>query len=214
MTRRRAAPGGFATGRDMNELREALDKAVSLYLSGTRPSCTCPAASHRAAGSHSRRLLTRCPVTSTSRRRSPGDQRRRDRVRLVVPAADRVIEVVMALQRHAAPADLVVRYVISHDNSRHRRTEPLIDAAGITQEQLEYTLEYYHVTPPPFDAIRRGGRRGTARGAMRLPVAAAARAERFMASSSCSPTCDARRARRVYSRTSRLPTATRCGAAG
>ena len=34
MTRRRAAPGCFATGRDMNELREALDEAVSLYLSG------------------------------------------------------------------------------------------------------------------------------------------------------------------------------------
>lgn len=32
MTRRRAALGCFATGRDMNELREALDKAVSLCL--------------------------------------------------------------------------------------------------------------------------------------------------------------------------------------
>jgi hypothetical protein len=183
MTRRRAAPGCFATGRDMNELREALDKAVSLYLSGTRPSCTCPAGSHRGAGSHSRRLLTRYPVTPTSRRRSPGDQRRRDRVRLVVPAADRVIEVVMALQRHAAPADLVVRYVITHDNSRHRRTEPLIDAAETTQEQLEHTLEYYHVTPPPFDAIWRAGAAVPHAARMRLPAAAA---ERFMASSPCS----------------------------
>lgn len=83
----------------------------------------------------------------------PGDQRRRDRVRLVVPAADRVIEVVVALQRHAAPADLVVRYVITHDNSRHRRTEPLIDAAEIAQEQLECALEYYHVTTLPVDAL-------------------------------------------------------------
>jgi hypothetical protein len=185
MTRRRAASGCFATGRDMNELREALGKAVSLYLSRTRPSCTCPAGSHRGAGSHSRRLLTRCPVTPTSRRRSPGDQRRRDRVRLVVPAADRVIEVVMALQWHAAPADLVVRYVITHDNSRHRRTEPLIDAAETTQEQLEYTLEYYHVTPPPFDAMWRAGAAVPHAARMRLPAAAAARAERFMASSPC-----------------------------
>ena len=186
MTRRRAAPGCFATGRDMNELGEALDKAVSLYLSGTRPSCTCPAGSHRGAGSHSRRLLTRCPVTPTARRRSPGDQRRRDRVRLVVPAADRVIEVVMALQRHAAPADLVVRYVITHDNSRHRRTEPLIDAAETTQEQLEHTLEYYHVTPLPLDTIWRAGAAVPYAARTRLPAAAAARAERFMASSPCS----------------------------
>src|SRR5215831_5776655 len=128
-------------------------------------SCICPAGSNRGAGSHSRRLLTRCPVTSISRRRSPGDQRRRDRVWLVVPAADRVIEVVMALQRHAAPADLVVRYVITHDNSRHRRTGPLIDAAETTQEQLEHTLEYYHVTPAALRHQRAGGRRGTARGA-------------------------------------------------
>jgi hypothetical protein len=70
-----------------------------------------------------------------------GDQRRRDRVRLVVPAADRVIEVVVALQRHAAPADLVVRYMITHDNSRHRRTESPIDAAEIAQEHLESVLE-------------------------------------------------------------------------
>lgn len=32
MTRRRAAPGCFATGRDMNELREALDRTASLCL--------------------------------------------------------------------------------------------------------------------------------------------------------------------------------------
>ena len=82
----------------------------------------------------------------------------------MVPAADRVIEVVMALQRHAAPADLVVRYVITHDNSRHRRTEPLIDAAETTQEQLEYTLEYYHVTQPPFDTRGRAPRYRTRRG--------------------------------------------------
>jgi hypothetical protein len=41
----------------------------------------------------------------------------RDRVRLVMPAADRVVEVVVALQRHPAPARLVVRYVFSHDYS-------------------------------------------------------------------------------------------------
>lgn len=60
--------------------------------------------------------------------------RARNRVRLVVPAADRVVEVVVALQRHAAPARLVVRYVISHDYSRQRRLEPPVHAAEITQE--------------------------------------------------------------------------------
>ena len=32
MSRRRAAPGCFATGCDMNELHEALDKPGSCYL--------------------------------------------------------------------------------------------------------------------------------------------------------------------------------------
>jgi hypothetical protein len=59
----------------------------------------------------------------------------------VVPAADRVIEVVVTLQRHAAPADLVVQYVITHDNSRHRGIESMIDAAEIAKEQLERALE-------------------------------------------------------------------------
>jgi hypothetical protein len=49
---------------------------------------------------------------------------RRDRVRLVVPAAGRVIEVVVALQRDAAPAGLVVQYMITHDNPRHRGSNP------------------------------------------------------------------------------------------
>jgi hypothetical protein len=40
----------------------------------------------------------------------------------------------VALQRHAAPARLVVRYVISHDYSRQRRLEPPVHAAEITQE--------------------------------------------------------------------------------
>ena len=44
----------------------------------------------------------------------------RNRVRLVVPTADRVIEVVVAFQRHAAPARLVVRYVITHYYCRRR----------------------------------------------------------------------------------------------
>src|SRR6266516_6068610 len=95
---------------------------------------------------------------------APGDQRRRDRVRLVVPAADRVIEVVVALQRHAAPADLVVRYVITHDNSRHRRIELPIDAAEVAQEHLEYVLEYYHVTPAFCRRLVVRGRRGPACG--------------------------------------------------
>jgi hypothetical protein len=43
--------------------------------------------------------------------------------------------------------------VITHDNSRHRRTEPLIDTAEVAQEQLECTLESYHVTPPPVDTL-------------------------------------------------------------
>ena len=33
-------PGCFASGRDMNELREALDEAVSLYLSEPGTPCT------------------------------------------------------------------------------------------------------------------------------------------------------------------------------
>jgi hypothetical protein len=87
----------------------------------------------------------------------PGDQRRRDRVRLVVPAADRVIQVVVALQRHAAPADLVVRYVTTHDNSPHHWIESLLDVVEITQEYLKRVLEYYHVTPPPVGALQRAG---------------------------------------------------------
>jgi hypothetical protein len=64
----------------------------------------------------------------------PGDQRRRDRVRLMVPAADRVIEVVVTLQRHTAPAGLVVQHMITHDNPRHRRIGSLIDTAEKAQE--------------------------------------------------------------------------------
>src|SRR5215471_8990430 len=69
---------------------------------------------------------------------------------------------------------------------RHRRTGPLIDAAETTQEQLEHTLEYYHATPPPFDARWRAGAAVPHAARMRLPATAAARAERFIASSPCS----------------------------
>jgi hypothetical protein len=71
----------------------------------------------------------------------PGDQRRWDRVRLVVPAADRVIEVVVALQRYAAPAGLIVRHMITHNNPRHHRIEPVIETPETAQEQLERALE-------------------------------------------------------------------------
>jgi hypothetical protein len=87
-----------------------------------------------------RPLTGQMPGYSHRPGQAAGDQRR-DRVRLVVPAADRVIEVVVALQRHAAPAGLVVQYMITHDDPHASLTEPLIDTTEIAQEQLERALE-------------------------------------------------------------------------
>jgi len=59
----------------------------------------------------------------------------------MVPAADRIIEVVVAIQRHAAPAGLVIQYMITHDDPWHLRIEPLADMAETIPEQLERVLE-------------------------------------------------------------------------
>ena len=53
MTAAEPFPGCFATGREMNELREALDKAVSVYLSEPgHPMHVQLAASEEQAGIH------------------------------------------------------------------------------------------------------------------------------------------------------------------
>jgi hypothetical protein len=90
---------------------------------------------------HSCRLPGQMPGYIHRPLQIPGDYRRRDRVRLMVPTADRVIEVVVALQRHAAPAGLVIQYMITHDDPWQPRIESLTDTTEKNPEQLERVLE-------------------------------------------------------------------------
>jgi hypothetical protein len=67
----------------------------------------------------------------------------------MMPAANRVVEIVVAVERHATPAELIVRYMITHGYSRHHRTERLADPAEIALDGIEYKDEYYHLDRAP-----------------------------------------------------------------